>query len=217
MPYFNLTSEEVINSFSGAISGDFATYVSNGVEIIEEEMDFQYEKLLTQLNSTLLSYMEEVNYEIVDVDANYQFSAGLPPINGSVEAWRISKSGVPCKDCWDADDKEPITQIGVNLFETVDKTWDRDLWRIVIKYKVDSDLLEFKVLKSVLRHMVCCALGNKIFPSVEGDTWSIVKYHCEEAEKWLEIIKKHMPSEVKKMKMLYPPLPWSSISVRRVN
>jgi hypothetical protein len=215
--YYGLTANDIINCFSQSISADYATNGFTGVEIIEEEISFQYEKLQSSLNSSVLSQLEKIDYEIVDVDASYQFSATLSPISGSVKAWRIEKTEIPCYDCWDIDDIEPITQLDVNSFETVDKTWDRDIYRIVISYEVDQDNLNINSLKSILRHMVACAIGNKLFPAGNNDEWSIVKYHCEEANKWLEIIKNWKPTELKKIKLLYPPLPWASIKTRRVN
>jgi hypothetical protein len=95
-----------------------------------------------------------------------------------------------------------ITSNGNNSY-TIAETFDYKTENLILYYDVDDALLELPSLKSILRSMVCCSLGSRIYPAADADKWSIVTYYCEDADKWMDyFMSGGMPAEYKKMRSL---------------
>jgi hypothetical protein len=213
MSNYGLLWTDVVNSFSQAISADFAVGAVAGDTIINAEIDFQKNKLEAALPADALRLMERVEGEIVTVDPSGNFSPTLYATN--LRAYVVDKGVVPCPSqsfesndtCWQSIDEQwsvtaaNISAAGNNAYVLLD-TIDTKNENLVIYYEVDATNLSVPSLKSILRSMVCCSLGSRIYPAADADTWSVVKYYCEDTDKWLEYFKDGgLPAEMKKMRI----------------
>jgi hypothetical protein len=224
--YFGLLNTDIVNSFSQAVSADFAVGAVNGYAIIDAEIDFQYQKLLSVLPADVIRMMDSVSNEVAVVDVSGSFSPVLYAQPDSLRCYIVDKQWQPCYNksieytdcmCWQQNGNEllvtqaNISAAGNNVYQLLD-TIDRKKQNLVLFYDVDQDNLQVKSLKSLLRDMVCCSLGSRIFP-VASDTWSIVTYYCEETKKWLDFYENGgYPAEFKKIK---PKSPISSMRIAR--
>lgn len=216
MAHFGLTEAEVVSSFSQAVSADFAVSPLDGYQVIQQEIEFQYQKLLTSLPTEFLQLMDRVSGEVAIVDVSGSFSPTLYAQEGTLRGYIVDKGWSPCPGvsmedlttCWQylgqqvAITTAAITSNGNNSY-TLAEAFDYKTKNLIIYYDVDSTLLEVPSLKSVLRSMVCCSLGSRIYPAADADKWSIVTYYCDDASKWLDYyMKGGMPAEYKKIKLL---------------
>ena len=221
--YFGLINTDIVNSFSQAVSADFAVGAVNGYAIIDAEIEFQYQKLLSVLPADVIRMMDQVTNEVAVVNVSGCFEPALYAQN--LRGYIVDKQWQPCYNktieytdgmCWQQNGIELlITEANIsganNVYQILD-TFDRQKKNLVLFYDVDQANLEVKSLKSLLRDMVCCSLGSRIFP-VASDTWSIVTYYCEETKKWLDFYQNGgYPVEFKKIK---PKSPISSMRIAR--
>jgi hypothetical protein len=227
--YFNLTTTEVITSFSQAQESDFAVGSISGGPIILQEIDFQYNKLLNALPQEFLQLMEKVSGEVALVNISGSFNPGLYAEDGTLRGYIVAKNWSPCPNqslegytmCWQQASQyyevatANIQSNGNNSYTILD-TFDYKTQNLILYYDVDDILVEIPSLKSVLRSMVCCSLGSRIYPVGQSDVWSIVTYYCEDASKWLDYyLNGGMPMEYKKIKLLNKKCGISSIRVTR--
>lgn len=214
--YYGLTYEDIVNSFSQCISGDFAVGSVDGQTIIEKEMEFQDQKLRATLSEEVLRLMDRVSGEVVMVTAANKFSPTLYADSTTLRGYIVPKSYSPCPGvsiedtttCWQSLQEQisitaaNITADGDNVYTLVD-TFDSKTSKLVVYYDVDQTELVVNSLKSTLRDMVCYSLGSRLFPVGSSDVWSIVQYYGEEAKKWLEMYEKGAyPAEFKKMSLV---------------
>lgn len=216
MTYFNLTSDEIITSFSQAQESDFAVGNISGSAVILQEIDFQYHKLLTMLPQEFTQLLERVSGEVATVDISGSFSPTFYAQEGTLRGYIVDKGWSPCPGqsledttmCWQylqqqvAITPATITSNSNNSY-TIAEAFDYKTENLIIYYDVDDTLLELPSLKSVLRSMVCCSLGSRLYPVGQADVWSVVTYYCDDASKWLDyFMNGGMPAEYKKMKLL---------------
>jgi hypothetical protein len=211
-----LTSDEIITSFSQAQESDFAVGSISGGAIILQEIDFQYHKLLTALPQEFTQLLERVSGEVATVDISGSFTPGLYAEVGTLRGYIVDKGWSPCPGqsledttmCWQYLSQQvsitpaTITSNGNNSY-TIAETFDYKTENLIIYYDVDDTNLEVPSLKSILRSLVCCSLGSRLYPVGQSDVWSIVTYYCEDATKWMEFFEAgNFPAEYKKMKLL---------------
>jgi len=214
--YFNLLPQDIINSFSQTQESDFAVGSISGSDIILSEIAFQYEKLLTALPQEFIQLMERVSGEVATVNISGAFTPGLYADPATIRGYIVDRGWSPCPGqslenttmCWKYLEQQVsltpanIQSNGLNSYTLLD-TFDYKTENLILYYDVDQDNLEIASLKSLLRDMVCCSLGSRIFPVGQTDVWSIVSYYCSEAKKWLAYYEAgNFPSEYKKMKLL---------------
>lgn len=211
-----LLASDIVNSFSQSLSGDFAVGNVDGDTIINNEIAFQYQKLLNSLPQEVLMMMDKVDNEVAVVAVNGDFSPTLYAIPSSLRGYVVSKGYSPCPSqtleslelCWQSLGNQitlspaSISSSGSNVYHLND-TFDAQTTNLVIYYNVDSANLTIASLKSLLRDMVCASLGARIFPVGASDVWSIVTYYQAEADKWLQYyMEGNVPSEFKKLRQL---------------
>lgn len=216
MAHFGLTEAEVVSSFSQAVSADFAVSPLDGYQVIEQEIEFQYQKLLTVLPTEFTQLLDRVSGEVATVDISGNFSPSFYAEAGTLRGYIVDRGWSPCPGasmedtsmCWQylgeqlAVTPATITDNGNNSYTLVD-TFDYKTENLILYYDVDADNLVVPSLKSILRSMVCCSLGSRIYPAGDADKWSIVTYYCDDASKWLDYyMKGGMPAEYKKMRLL---------------
>ena len=220
MAYFGLQNTDIVNSFSQAISSDFAIGAVDGYTIIDREIEFQYEKLLSVLSDESLRLLDKVNGEVASVNVSGYFYPTLYAIESSLRAYIVYKGWKPCSgqnieysdgysSCWENQIAEStsvstanLSAFGNNHYQILD-SFDFKTQNLVLYYDVDNSQTALTSLRSLLRDMVCASLGSRIYPAADADKWSIVKYYSEEATKRLEFLEKGgMPSELKKMVLI---------------
>lgn len=214
MPY-GLLPEQIVSSFSQAISSDFAVGAMDGYAVINQEVQFQYDRLNSYLSSDCLALLEKVPGEIVTVDLSGNFSPSLYAVEGTVEAYIIYKGYNTCgkalNSCGcinglgdiDSPTTANISGLGNNSYLLLD-SFDKSEQYLVLYYDVSDSLVAPNSLKSILRDMVCGSLGSRLYPS-GTDTWSIVKYYLDSSNRMLEKLEQgYMPADLKKIKLLNP-------------
>lgn len=215
MPY-GLLPTDIVNSFSQAISSDFAVGSVDGYVVINQEIEFQHANLESHLSEASLQLLNNVPGEIVTVDVSGYFSPSLYAIPETIKAYIVYKGyktcgksllhcgcGQPGYTSIDGFGEASIQSNGDNSYSLLD-SFDKQTQYLVIYYDVDATLVEPKSLKGILRDMVCCSLGSRLYPS-GSDTWNIVKFYCDNASKMLDKLDEgYMPGELKKIKLLNP-------------
>ena len=216
MAHFGLTEAEVVSSFSQAVSADFAVSPLDGYQVIEQEIEFQYQKLLTSLPTEFTQLLDRVSGEVAIVDISGNFSPSFYAETGTLRGYIVDKGWSPCPGqsledttmCWQylsqqvAITPATITDNGNNSYTLVD-TFDYKTENLILYYDVDADNLVVPSLKSILRSMVCHSLGSRLYPVGQADVWSIVTYYGDDSKKWLDYyLAGNFPAEYKKMKLL---------------
>jgi hypothetical protein len=214
MPY-NLTPDQIVSSFSQAISSDFAVGAMDGYAVINQEIQFQYDRLNSYLSSDCLALLEKVPGEIVSVDLSGNFTPSLYAVEDTVQAYIIYKGyntcGKPLNSCGCGpiyNDIEGISSASIsgqgnNVYSLLD-SFDKQTQYLVLYYDVSESLISPNSLKSILRDMVCGSLGSRLYPS-GSDTWSIVQYYLDSSNRMLEKLEQgYMPADLKKIKLLNP-------------
>jgi hypothetical protein len=224
-----LTYEDIVNSFSGALVSDFGVGTVAGSAIINNEIDFQFNNLTSYLTSEVLQLLDRVNGEVALVDANDKFSPSLYA-DSDLRGYIVYKGYSPCPNqdiesldmCWENLQQYPqtvttanISGLGDNQYQILD-AFDYKTQNLVIYYSVDQDNLVLESLKSCLRAKVCYSLGSRLYPVGSSDSWSVVKYYGEEANKYLDyLIEGNMSADFKKIRLINKKTGLSSIRVVR--
>ena len=235
MSYFGLLNTDIVNSFSQAISSDFAVGGVDGYTIIDREISFQYEKLMSYLSDQSLKMMDKINGEIAVVNLSGGFSPSLYAVEGSLRGYIVYKGWTPCagqsleynggsSSCWENQldqnisvSTANISALGLNSYQILD-VFNYKTQNLVLYYDVDNALLEMSSLKTLLRDMVCASLGSRIYPAADADKWSIVKYYLDEANKMIDLLKDGwMPAEFKKIKLINGTPRKGSLTSVRIN
>jgi hypothetical protein len=225
---YGLEPFQVVSSFAGAVSGDFAVAPMGGYEVIEQEIEFQWQKLKMAMSNKLKNKLDQVSFEVPFISGGVTFVPGLYAIEDTLEVWKVDRcakicgpdsfrntcetgfcggsvDGISQIDPWikKLEVTTDYTSIGNNIYDLVIPI-DIDEYYLVISYKVDESNLNVTSLSSILRDMVCANLGNRLFATTEGEAWSIVKHYAEQADKWIELLNSGwVPSEISKMKLLF--------------
>jgi len=228
--YFGLTTADIVNSFSQTQESDFAVGVISGSEIILNEINFQYEKLLNYLSPEALQQMERINGEVTNVSVSGTFTPSFYALPATLRGYVTDKDYSPCPGqsledtsmCWMNYSQQQfiiseasITSQGNNSY-LLNDTFDYKRQKLTIYYDVDQTQLTIKSLKTFLRDLVCSSLGARIFPVGNADQWSIVNYYQAEADKFMKFLEEgKLPSEFSKIKLVNKRSPISTIKLVR--
>jgi hypothetical protein len=202
MPY-GLNANDIISSFSGATSGVFSSGVMNGIDVINQEIEFAYEKLTSYFPELTLRRMERMEFEVPVVSGGDSFELAFFPLQESLKVWKVSNCFKPCgpwvflNDCWSCGGYSSDMDYNIlpiqELQEGVDYSGSGKEYtltaplvdaKIVASYDIDKELTVYPSIKAMLRDLVCYNLGNRIFANIEGGKWSIVEHYEKEWERW---------------------------------
>lgn len=215
--YFGLTATDIVSSFSQCVSGDFAVGSIDGGTIINNEIAFQYEKILNSLSAEALQYLQRISGEVALVDATGDFVPALYADSTTLRAYIVYKGYSPCPGqslesqdmCWENWNSTQMNVTTASVSTTgnnnyhLNDIFDYKTQNLILYYDVDQTNLVVASLKTLLRDLVCHSLGSRIYPVGQSDVWSIVSYYGESAERMLKLLDSDMlPSELKKLRIL---------------
>ena len=222
--YFGLSYLDIVNSFNGAISTDFATNGYTAQQIIEREMDFAESKIIGKLDAAvidILSFAESLRVDPVALNGSQVWTSPLPILDdfvmyvdsGFYQTYdSIGCSNAECdREVTDLTLFTDYTRVG-NVV-TFGSTYDSDN-KYYASFSVDADAISIPSLSTHLSDIVCCSVGHQLY-SRQGDTWKLVDQFC----KWAENEPMKIPAELRKLSWFKYPFqkPWASIKTRRVN
>jgi hypothetical protein len=215
--YFGLLNTDIVNSFSQCVSGDFAVGSIDGGTIINNEIAFQYEKVMNALSDEALHYLERISGEVALVDDANDFTPALYADSSTLRGYIVYKGYSPCPGqslestdmCWENWNSTQLNVTTASISTTgsnnyhLNDVFDYKTQNLVLYYDVDQTNLVMASLKTLLRDLVCHSLGSRLFPVGQSDVWSIVSYYGESAERMLKLLEDGMlPSELKKLRLL---------------
>lgn len=239
---FGLEYTDIINSFKDAVEDDFASNGECGRYSIEREIEFQEQRLASNLNATTLDLLEQLPWhfvdttETVDVSGYTTFYFDFTPdftqdimvyvfedFYSDIESQNTlgcSKNARECGSFQLAPDSTSLEQ-AVTYVQDSDGNWYGNLNRVIgendkvaISYSIDKSNMEIASLKGFLRDMVCCILGNGLYADGD-DVWKLVEKYCEHATMALQMVggKRWIPAEFKRLDFVNPVLPTGIKSV----
>ena len=186
--YFGLTSQDIINAFPPITSETSL----GGTTSVNNEIALQYAKLMSLLPVAMQKTLngnrigEVVVVEgisggyYVDIDfAAKDHEVGLYASNALIED--VTLCNCKCYSTTDVYDYDKLTYVSGNRYQITDNTFVYNEDAIYkVAYQVDAANSTNDALKALLRDMVACAIGSRIFPST--DQWTATKYYCESAK-----------------------------------
>lgn len=214
-----LLPQDIVTSFSQSVSGDFAVGAVDGYTIINNEIELQYNKMLTYLPSEVLNQMERINGEVTNVSLSGEFTPSFYAVPETMHGYILPKDYQVCLGAalgCGTETEAVIVDEGDNLY-SLDEEFDSKTQKLVIYYDVDSTNLLIPSLKTFLRSLVCHSLGSRLFPVGNSDVWSIVTYYGEDCKQWMELFAsgKYLPAEFSRIKLLNKKSGITSIRVAR--
>lgn len=220
--YFGCTQDNIIASFSGAISGDFATSVYSASTVLTQELDFAEAELVAKLGSGLLKMFSEVKgIKPEYVNGEFVFPAELP-YGSDLRVWIIpednevtSQTTLNCSSglakCsnfnLESMDEQTVTMnISGSGFTIDNYTYNPDD-KVYMNYKPNVTTLNLPSLAGLIRDMVCCTVGSNLY-SKEDTEWKHITRFCERATKRLDEIDEYfLPPEFRKYNWYKSPVP----------
>ena len=207
-PTHGLLPEDILTCYPGLIEGDFAPGgdPGDGESIINAEIDIQAAKLFSMLPTRLQAILRGGAAEVVNPDADTEpgvviVTTVLPP-DGPFEVRGIS--GRIMANCQgsirgleNAVDALVVWNAVAERWELYDPSLFDPALTWIARYAVDISAIVIGTLQALLRDMVACALGRRIFAN-QDDGWGQVTYHCDSAKEMLEVVRDRnwLPAEL---------------------
>jgi hypothetical protein len=215
MPYFGLTSADIVRAFTGAKISDFDAGGNNGASVIDSEIALQYAKLRSALNERVRRLISISDYEIVTVAPDGKFTTAMP-------AAGIPKLGYPGAGlCQEYSCQPPllIMDAVVSAADASGINWivaNPKPGEAVVRYAVDGSKLILPTLAAILRDIVACAMGRRLYPSGQEE-WKQVTHYCDDAKDGLAQIKHKtfIPHEIAGIRRYWQPSPITAMKVNR--
>lgn len=201
-PTFGLTYEAILQAYPGTVENDFDWGNSCGREVIEAEILRQASKLQALLPRRLLRLLRSVRFVRITADEEGVFELPLPIKEGTLPRvfrdWWCSGScgpglggrSVPC-NLQDYYNCEPRLVVEVVEPAEGEPPFDCPTFRVVppqtnliVSWDLPHDLA-IGSLSTLLRDMVACALGRRLYASEDDGDWSLVTYYCDSAKDFL--------------------------------
>lgn len=213
--FFGCTHDDIISSFSGAISGDFATSIYSTSTVLEKELEYAEAQILDKLNFNIIKNFKKVNgikLEWNNLDG-YEIPSEIPYLSGgNFRVWPFIENNIlglnltqklPCDlDITKVTDSTAYTISGNTLYLD-NYTYNPDD-NIYVSYDVDTSLIELNSLGSLVRDIVCCQLGSNLY-SQNTDEWKLITRFCERAKEQLAMIDEYyIPYEYKQFEWFKP-------------
>jgi hypothetical protein len=225
---FGLTPLNVISSFSGTISGDFAYQENLSHDVVSQEIEIQSDYLLSLLNPTTKSFLNEIPYELVtpvSISGNlWQITLSLPS-SSIYKAFAVQKNQLVCSqaefdNCWDCYSDYTygitLTKISPTVYQFTYDSFNTTHWEIAVKYFVDSSTANIPSLKKILRDMVCANLSSRIYSIQDGKTAPITQYYIDQVKSAEKMLSGNWcPSTFSNIKLLFKKTPFTTYRINR--
>lgn len=191
---FGLQFMDVVDAFTGAVSGDFSTAIDAQLSI-ENEIDMQMEELVSMLPIRALKLLGHVDYLKINCPAATFALPFIPVDNCNLRVYLTPDYDNKCNDGY-ADYayfacsvvrpttlcstmEIPFTVTGADITIT---NLPNSSQAIYVSFDIDEDELVINSLKKLLRDMVCCTLGGKLYSDGMSE-WKLVEKYCDNASK----------------------------------
>jgi hypothetical protein len=238
--WFGLTANDVINSFSGAISGDFATNGVDGITIIQTEMDRAESDIVEKLSERTMLILNRMFG--IEIQVNPDTFAPIFPKEFPIRPSISGSNYTPNLRCYSKINNElllgywqdwfmPSGVLETSLvygsnaageswvfYQTLDSNGNLTNYNrshfYYASYDVDTSKIVVPSLAEQIRNKVCYVLGTNLYS--QGDaTWKLIDIYGKKVEKFEEI-KNHsyMPQEFKKYRWLISPVPPTTTTIK---
>lgn len=214
-----LTPQDILDCYPGTSIEDFNVTgdVGGGELVVTSEILTQAQRLLVYLPSRLRAFLHRIPGEqlevMLDTDPDTAwFETALPAQHDSLVVYGVQGPvGVDCRGRLRITDQDRVEV----EWDEVEERWqfvdledyNPDLTYIAA-YLVDQENVIISTLRALLRDMVACALGRRLFAN-QSDDWGQVTYHCDAAKELLMHIKKDrnwLPAELEGRVFLLSPI-----------
>lgn len=207
-PTYGLLPDDILTCYPGLVEDDFAPGgdPGDGEAIINAEIDLQAAKLFSMLPTRLQAILRGGAAEVIHPDAETDpgvviVTTVLPP-DGPFEVRGLS--GRILANCHGQIRGLENAVDALVVWNTFTERWEFDdpslfdpelTW--IARYTVDASAIVISTLQALLRDMVACALGRRIFAN-QDDDWGQVTYHCDSAKEMLELVRDRnwLPAEL---------------------
>lgn len=197
-----LVPQDILDCYPGTSIEDFNVTgdVGGGDVVVISEIELQAQRLLGYLPTRLRALLKRIPGEQLEVWLDTDpdpdeawFETALPAQRDSLVVYGVrGPVGVDCRGALRITDQDAVEvewDEGEGRWRFVDlDTYNPDLTYIAT-YLVDQQNVIISTLRALLRDMVACALGRRLFAN-QSDDWGQVTYHCDAAKELLAHIKK---------------------------
>jgi len=211
---FGLTYHDVIDAFTGAVSGDFSSTTNPQVSI-ENEMDMAAEEILSLMSQRTIRLLSHVDYQKISCPTGTFLLPFLALNNCNLKVYKIAdynscnsiqNNPLSCGECQPTTlcASDEITFELANGNEITITDLPTSSQSVYVSYDIDPDFLVLSSLKKLLRDMVACTLGSKLYSDGTSE-WALVTKYCESAQKFMDRMDKNwVPSEFARLQFLNP-------------
>lgn len=226
---FGVTVQDILEAYPGTIEADFAAGGKCGSIVIGKEIELQYGRLLASLPAYLRGLLRRLRGIVVSVGPDGRFEPPIEPESpAKIEVFNIAGLGYSRCDIGLCEEPRwsalPTLEYDTFIDPEDDETRIYQLvgnppfpGQIALSYKISPDA-EILSLKEVLRSMVACSLGRRLYATLEEQEWNLVTHYCNTSQAFLESIgKRWLPLELADLDMLWRPSLITSYTLQRVN
>lgn len=212
---FGLSPDIIVSSFSGAVSGDFATNGFTGYQVINNEIALAESEILEMIPDFSRSLNEIKGVAVtVDTSGYVTFPSFVQPLSsGEIKYYQKDKYIEGCEG--DYLSPQLSTMRGTSFCQdTLCCPWNGvselsgqplpvdSTKEFYSSYISDPNTFNIPSLANMIRNRVCCVLGNNLF-ATQGDSWKLVDRFCQLADKKLD--SHYFPPEMKSVKWVKNP------------
>jgi len=221
---FGLTYIDIIDAFTGAVSGDFSTAIDPQLSI-ENEMDLAVEEIVSLMSQRTINLLSHVEYQKISCPTGTFSLPWLVLNNCNLKVYKIAdynscnsiqNNPLSCGECQPTSlcTGDEIPFVLVNTFSAAvtangNQITITDLptssQAVYVSYDIDPDFLVISSLKKLLRDTVACTLGSKLYSDGTSE-WKLVERYCEASKMFMEKMmnKNWAPSEFARLSFLNP-------------
>jgi hypothetical protein len=224
--WFGCTADDIVMSFSGAISGDFASSSYSSVQVLEMEMDYAEAEIINHLSAKVLKLFDKMPgvepIEMVSISGGTMFTLPFAmDITKEIKGYvredirdcgtnnvQLFQSRLNCNDLQGNCQSYSLCSldelIPLQVMDSTHVFWNGGVlndtdYDVFFEYFIDKSLLNIPSFAGIIRDIVCCGVGSNLY-SHEAEEWKRVTRFCEKADKMISMIDdKFIPVELRKL------------------
>lgn len=223
--YFGVTPNDIIESFVGSISADFATNSKSGFEIISNELEraeAEALELLSVREANLLTRIQGIQV-VVSSGGIITYPAEfppLPPLERDLRVYsKVKNEVINCdyESVWSYLDFNGSCDccnggsLSVETSGSLVYDKNRDYFA---SYYLDQSQINIVSLKNFIRDRTCWVLGANLYSrSGKENTWDLIRIFEERSKAFFDRAAKNkfVVQEFKKYRWIVSPLPTQGI------